>query len=100
MRLLFNAYTTGAVVAAAAGIGGYFGVLPDAQSYTGFGRAAGTFNDPNVYGPYLIAPALYLGLRLSRARSARALLLVPLIGVLVLGLLLSFSRGAIGRAHV
>lgn len=94
MRLLFNAYTTGAVVAAAAGIGGYFGVLPDPQSYTGFGRAAGTFNDPNVYGPYLIAPALYLGLLLSKARSARALLLVPLIGVLVLGVLLSFSRGA------
>ena len=97
MRLLFNAYTTGAMIAAAAGIGGYFGVLPDAQSYTGFGRAAGTFNDPNVYGPYLIAPALYLGLRLSKAHSARALLLVPLIGVLVLGLLLSFSRGAWGN---
>lgn len=96
MRLLFNAYTAGAVVAAAAGIGGYFGVLPNAQSYTGYGRAAGTFNDPNVYGPYLIAPALYLGLRLSKARSAKALLLVPLIGVLVLGLLLSFSRGAWG----
>lgn len=96
MRLLFNAYTAGAVVAAAAGIGGYFGILPNAQNYTGFGRASGTFNDPNVYGPYLIAPVLYLGLRLSKARSAKALLLVPLIGVLVLGLLLSFSRGAWG----
>ncbi|MCE9649348.1 MAG: O-antigen ligase family protein [Parvibaculum sp.] len=97
LRLMFNAYATGAVVAAMAGVGGYFGMLPNAESYTGFGRASGTFNDPNVYGPYLIAPALYLGLRLSKAKSAASLLLIPLIGILVLGLLLSFSRGAWGN---
>jgi O-antigen ligase len=95
LRMIFNAYAVGAVIAASTGIAGYLGILPG-DSYTLFGRATGTFNDPNVYGPYLIAPTLYLGLRLSKARSARALLVVPLIGVLVLGLLLSFSRGAWG----
>lgn len=97
MRLIFNAYAVAGVVAALAGIVGYFGLGPSSLSLTTFGRAAGTFNDPNVYGPYLIAPALYLGLRLSKAKDMRALLLLPAIGILVLGLLLSFSRGAWGN---
>ena len=96
MRLIFNAYAAAAIVAASLGTAGYFGVDPIGLSQTVFGRATGTFNDPNVYGPYLIAPTLYLGLRLSKAKSPAALLLIPLMGILVLGLLLSFSRGAWG----
>lgn len=96
LRLIFNAYTAGALVAASLGIGGYFGVLPGSESFLDFGRAIGTFNDPNVFGPYLIAPTIYLCLRLSTGESARAFLLLPIIGILVLGILLSFSRGAWG----
>lgn len=92
---LFNGYTAGALVAAIAGVGGYFGLFPGFD-FTNFGRADGTFNDPNVFGPYLIAPTLYLGLRLSKAQGIRAILLIPLIVVLVLAILLSFSRGAWG----
>lgn len=97
LRLIFNAYSIAAIVAALAGIAGYFGFGPSSLSLTLFGRAMGTFNDPNVFGPYLIAPTLYLGLRLSKAKSPLALLLIPLMGILVLGLLLSFSRGAWGN---
>lgn len=92
---LFNGYTAGALIAAIAGVGGYFGLFPG-FSFTNFGRADGTFNDPNVFGPYLIAPTLYLGLRLSKAKGLRAVLLIPPIVVLVLAILLSFSRGAWG----
>jgi hypothetical protein len=97
LRMIFNAYAVAGVLAALAGIAGYFGIGPTGFNYTTFGRAVGTFNDPNVYGPFLIAPTLYLGLRLSKAKSALALLLVPLMGILVLGILLSFSRGAWGN---
>jgi O-antigen ligase len=96
LQLLFNAYTIGALIAALAGIAGYFDLFPGASAFTSFGRAAGTFNDPNVFGPYLIAPTLYLGLRLSKARGWQTLLLLPLFALLVLALLLSFSRGAWG----
>ena len=96
MRLIFNAYAAAGIVAAGFGIVGYFGIDPTGISVTVFGRATGTFNDPNVFGPYLIAPILYLGLRLSKAKGLAGLLLVPLLGILVLGLLLSFSRGAWG----
>ncbi|MFZ3032947.1 MAG: O-antigen ligase family protein [Parvibaculum sp.] len=96
MRVIFNAYAAAGIVAACFGVVGYFGVDQTGLSVTVFGRATGTFNDPNVYGPYLIAPTLYLGLRLSKAKGPAGLLLVPLVGILVLGLLLSFSRGAWG----
>lgn len=95
LNIIFNAYSAAAVCAALAGIGGYFGFLPP-EIFTDFGRASGTFNDPNVFGPYLIAPAIYLGLRVSKARAGMALLLMIPLGILLLGLLLSFSRGAWG----
>ena len=97
MRLIFNAYTAGAVVASLAGIAGYFGIGFGALRLTTFGRASGTFNDPNVFGPYLIAPAIYLGLRLSKSNGYTTAVIIPLFGILVLGLLLSFSRGAWGN---
>lgn len=97
LAVLFNGYTAAALIAAAAGVGGYFGLFPETFGFTHFGRADGTFNDPNVFGPYLIAPTLYLGLRLSKARGGRAFLLLAPFMLLVLGILLSFSRGAWGN---
>ena len=61
-RLILNAYQWAAVVAAIAGIAGYFDIVSGAgELFTKFGRAAGTFKDPNVYGPFLV-PALLLTL--------------------------------------
>ncbi|MGV8996085.1 MAG: O-antigen ligase family protein [Parvibaculaceae bacterium] len=96
MRLIFNGYTAGATVAALAGIAGYFGIGLGGLQLTTYGRASGTFNDPNVFGPYLVAPAVYLGLRLSKSNGWSTIVIVPLFGILVLGILLSFSRGAWG----
>ncbi|MEQ8265878.1 MAG: O-antigen ligase family protein [Parvibaculum sp.] len=94
---IFWAYTAAASIAAAVGVGGYFGVLPGADSFLTYGRATGTFNDPNVFGPFLVAPILFLGWQLSRAQSLRSLWMAVPFGLLVLGLLLSFSRGAWGN---
>jgi O-antigen ligase len=91
------AYTAAAAFAAATGVIGYFGLLPGTEMFTEFGRATGTFNDPNVFGPFLVAPILFLGLKLSRASSLRSLWMIAPFGLLVLALLLSFSRGAWGN---
>ncbi|MHA4875413.1 hypothetical protein ACX0FC_18755, partial [Enterococcus faecium] len=62
--------------------------------FTKFDRATGTFKDPNVFGPFLVAPFLYL-LHLALSAPWRAALLPVLAaGVLALANLLSFSRGA------
>ena len=96
LPLLFNAWALGAVIVSVVAVGAYFGVMPNADDYLAMGRATGTFNDPNVFGPFLIPPTIYLAQCLSMAQSMRALLLVPSIAVLLFGVLLSFSRGAWG----
>lgn len=95
MRLIMNAWTVAAGVAALAGLIGYFSLLPGAHElFTKFGRAAGTFKDPNVFGPFMVAPLLYL-LHLVLTRPfTRVLGPMMLAGMLVLATLLSFSRGA------
>ncbi|MBC7103898.1 MAG: O-antigen ligase family protein [Parvibaculum sp.] len=93
---IFWAYTAAATLAATLGIAGYFELFPGAEIFTEYGRARGTFNDPNVFGPFLVAPILFLGWRLSTAQSLRSFWIALPFGLLVLALLLSFSRGAWG----
>jgi O-antigen ligase len=97
MMQMMWAYTAAALFAALAGIAGYFGLVSGAEMFTQYGRATGTFNDPNVFGPFLVAPILFLSMMLSRAASIRSLWMAVPLGVLVLALLLSFSRGAWGN---
>jgi hypothetical protein len=87
------AYIASALIAAVAGIVGYFHAFPGAFAlFTQNSRALGTFKDPNVFGPFLIWPALYVMTRIvSRGIGARD---IAILGVLLVGLLLSFSRGA------
>lgn len=91
------AYTAAATLAATAGVAGYFGLFPGAEMFTQYGRATGTFNDPNVFGPFLVAPILFLAMKLSQAGSFRSLWMAAPFGLLVLAILLSFSRGAWGN---
>jgi len=94
MRLIFSGSMVAAVVATACGLAGYFDLFPGADIFTKFGRAAGTFKDPNVFGPFLVPSILY-ALHTALQRSLkRAPAPLALAGFLSLGVLLSFSRGA------
>jgi O-Antigen ligase len=94
-ELILSGWMIAAVIAAATGLIGYFKLVPGAyEMFTKFERAAGTFKDPNVFGPFLVAPFLYaLHLVLTRPwyRSVGPL---AIAGLLAIGVLLSFSRGA------
>ena len=88
-----TAYIAAAVVCSIAGILGYFHLIPGGgDSFTLYGRATGFFKDPNVFSPFLIWPALMLisrslvdGFRISD---------IAMLGIILIGLLLSLSRGA------
>jgi O-antigen ligase len=97
LAIIWWAYTASAVLAAGLGCAAYFGLVPDAESFLKFSRVRSTFNDPNVFGPFLVGPTLFLIYRLSMSSQRRDLLLVPFVGLLFLGILLSFSRGAWGN---
>lgn len=87
------AYVITACSAAILGAIGYLNLFPGASElFAKIGRANGAFKDPNVYGPFLIWPALFVLERLL----VRKIVLADLVagGIILFGLLLSFSRGA------
>jgi hypothetical protein len=86
------AYVATAIIATFVGAAGYFDLFGTGHLFAPLGRALGAFKDPNVFGPFLIWPALFLLYRMigSGVRFGDVLL----AGILLFGLLLSFSRGA------
>jgi len=95
-RLIFMAYVASAVLTSVAGIAGYFHLFPGAAIFTKYERAAGVFQDPNVFGPFLALPGIYLFyLLLTGPVSRMPLIAMPLL-IIVGGIFLSFSRGAWG----
>ncbi|MDM9619820.1 O-antigen ligase family protein [Rhizobium sp. S96] len=96
LPLIFNAWVFAAVITATLGILGYFHAFPGAEVFTLYDRAKGAFQDPNVFGPFLVPPSLYLvhGILTGNLRSApiRAGALL----ILAFGVFLSFSRAAWG----
>jgi len=101
IRCVMNGYVVAALIATLLGIIGYLDIFPGAyDKFTLYGRLRGTFKDPNVFGPFLIAPLLYLAFQLITKPGKY--LPLQLIGTLILtaGIFLSFSRGAWGHLIV
>lgn len=95
-RVIFLSWVTSAVVTSILGILGYFGAVPGAEMFTKFDRAAGAFQDPNVFGPFLALPGIYLLYRVLTGNPLKmAIYAVPLL-IVTGGIFLSFSRGAWG----
>ncbi len=95
-RVIFVSYVIAAVGTSMLGVLGYFGALPGGEIFTKFGRAAGAFQDPNVFGPFLTLPGIYLLHRTLTGSVARMPLFAFTLLIIVAGIFLSFSRGAWG----
>jgi hypothetical protein len=95
---LLRGYIAAALIATVAGIVAYFrlfGSLSD--PFVLYGRARGTFNDPNVLGAFLVLPATLLFQRVLIGRPSVVIRNGALLLVLLAGLFLSFSRAAWGQ---
>jgi hypothetical protein len=100
LSTIFRAYYLAALLTTVCGILGYFNAFPGAEMFTLYGRAKGAFQDPNVFGPFLILPVTWSIYQILTGKlRAFAWHLMPLL-VLVLGLFLSFSRAAWGMLAV
>ena len=85
------------VIAALAGVAGYFRLVPGASDLLLlYDRARGTFKDPNVFGAFLILPALLALQMVVVGRLGQAVRGACLLGLMTAGILLSFSRAAWG----
>lgn len=96
LPVIWWSYTWSAFLVSLAGCLAYFRLLPNSDFFLVASRVSGTFNDPNVFGPFLVPPILFLIYTLSTSSRARDLVLLPVVGVIILGVFLSFSRGAWG----
>jgi len=96
LNLIFRAWVVAAIITSLLGIAGYFNAFPGSHVFTRYNRAMGAFQDPNVFGPYLVAPLLYLLYRMLTGPISRAPLLIAGMAILAFGIFLSFSRAAWG----
>jgi O-antigen ligase len=96
LKPIFWAYVAGALGTGALGIGGYLGLIPGGEIFTLYSRAKGAFQDPNVFGPYLVLPALYLIYRIITGKVTELFLFAGPLLFILLALFLSFSRAAWG----
>jgi hypothetical protein len=95
LHLMRQAWIIGATIAALLGIIGYFNIGGTRDLFTLYAsRAKGTFNDPNVFGPFLILPILFLAQDFLEGAKGRAMLRAAALAILLIGLFLSFSRAA------
>ena len=96
MATIRSGYVAAGVISALLGVAGYFDIAGTGDYFTLYdhSRAMGFFKDPNVFAPFLVPPIVWLlqDIFLKRGRMATIL---PCLAILITGLLLSFSRGAI-----
>ncbi len=100
VRLIVNAYTIIAVICALIGTLAYLGLIPGADVFVLYGRAKATFQDPNVFGPFLVLPAAYALQRVLLLRGRASLWAAVVYLILFVGVFVSFSRAAWGHLAV
>ena len=96
LKALRSGYVAAAVIAATAGVAGYFHLFPGAGIFTLYDRAKGTFEDPNVFGPFLVLGAVFIIRDILAEPTRRAGLHLVMLAVIVLAIFLSFSRASWG----
>ncbi len=97
LDMLRRGLIAGAVVAAAAGIAGYFNLVPGGHDLlTLYDRARGTFKDPNVLAAFLVLPALFALQSVVSDSFAKSFRSTVALGIMGLAILLAFSRAAWG----
>ncbi|CCE02020.1 O-antigen ligase family protein [Bradyrhizobium sp. STM 3809] len=97
LDMLRRGLVVGGGIAGLAAVAGYFHLVPGGDDLlTLYGRARGTFKDPNVLGAFLILPALLALQNVVTARVAATLRASFALGIMTLAILLAFSRAAWG----
>jgi hypothetical protein len=98
LQYMKQGYLVAGVCASIAGIMGYFNIAGTFDYFTRYGRAMGTFKDPNVFGTFLVLPIVYSAQALILGTTRRIFLTSFALIIMIAGVFLSFSRGAWGVA--
>jgi O-Antigen ligase len=97
LDMLRRGLIAGAMIASVSAIAGYLNLVPGGYDLlTLYGRARGTFKDPNVLGAFLILPALFALQSVVSDHFVKALRNGVAFVIMTLAILLAFSRAAWG----
>src|SRR3954452_6783591 len=97
LDMLRRGLVVGAMVASLLAVAGYFHLVPGGDDLlTLYGRARGTFKDPNVLGAFLILPALFSLQSVVSDKFGKSFRNTIAFGIMSLAILLAFSRAAWG----
>jgi O-Antigen ligase len=96
LDMLRRGLTVGGMIAAIAGIAGYFNLVPGHDLLTLYERTRGTFKDPNVLGAFLILPSLFVLQSVVCDHFAKSFRCAIALAIMALAILLAFSRAAWG----
>jgi hypothetical protein len=96
-QVYMQGYILAAVITSVIGVLAYFRVLPNSEMFIRALRAASTFKDPNVFGPFLVLPGLIVVQRIMFGRLRAVVFNGVILLIIAAGLFFSFSRGAWGH---
>lgn len=99
LQRILQGFLFSALISAVIGILAYFHLLSSSDFFLLYGRAKALFKDPNVFGPFLVMPALF-SIRMAELKDTTIKMRIFYnITFLILsaGIVLSFSRAAWGN---
>src|SRR5262249_14630560 len=96
-HVYMQGYILAAVLTSLIGVAAYFRVLPNSEMFIRAMRAASTFKDPNVFGPFLVLPGLVAMQRMMFGRPRAVIFNGVILLIIAAGLFFSFSRGPWGH---
>jgi len=96
-HVYMQGYILAAVMTSIIGVAAYFRMLPNSEMFIRALRAASTFKDPNVFGPFLVLPGLVVVQRIMFGSFRAVMFNGVVLLIIAAGLFFSFSRGAWGH---
>ncbi len=97
VETVLNGYLIAACLSVLIGVLAYVQLIPFSDYFLYYDRVKATFKDPNVFGPFLVAPALYALYKADSFNGISKLVFFGAFLFLSVGVLLSFSRAAWGN---
>jgi len=99
LQIILHGYLVSACISATIGILAYFQLIPNSEFFLMYGRVKALFKDPNVFGPFLVMPALF-ALSMTELKNTlyvKRIFYYISFFILFIGIILSFSRAAWGN---
>jgi len=99
LRFILMGYLLSACLSAVIGVSAYYYLLPSSDNFLLFGRATAFFKDPNVFGPFLVIPAIFAiyMIEIQKNSVVKKILYFIIFMIITAGIIVSFSRAAWGN---